>query len=474
MTSYFHSWSYWWGGDYIVTLYFHSWQYLVRGWIYPDIFSLLTIFSEGVNISWHYIFTPDNIWWGGWLYRDIIFSPLTVFGQGVIISWHYIFTPGNIWWGGDYIVTYFHSWQYLVRGWIYPDIIFSLLTIFGEGGDYILTLYFHPWQYLVRGWLYRDIIFSLLAIFGEGVIISWHYIFTPGNIWWGGDYILTYFHSWQYLVRGVNILWHYIFTPDNIWWGGWLYRDIIFSPLTVFGQGVIISWHYIFTPDNIGEGGDYIMTSYFHSWQYLVRGVIISWRYIFTPDNIWSGGGGGGDYIVTQYSHPWQYLVRGWLYRDIIFSLQTIFGKGGDYIVILYFHPWQYLVRGVNILWHYIFTPDNIWWGGGDYIVTLYFHPWQYLVRGWLYRDIIFSLLIILVRGVIISWHYIFTPGNIWWGGDYIVTLYFHSWQYLVGGGGGGGLYRDTIFSPLTIFGQGVMISWHHIFTPGNISWGSD
>ena len=178
-----------------------------------------------------------------------------------------------------------------------------------------MTLYFHSWQYLVRGWLYRDIIFSLLAIFSEGVIISWHYIFTPGNIWWGGDYIVTlYFHSWQYLVRG------------------WLYHDIIFSLLAIFGEGVIISWHYI-----------------------------------FTPGNIWSGG----DYIVTQYSHRRQYLVRGWLYRDIISSLLVIFGQG------------------VIISWHYIFTPDNIWWGGG-YIVT-YFHSWRYLVRGWLYRDNIIS-----------------------------------------------------------------------------------
>ena len=97
-----------------------------------------------------------------------------------------------------------------------------------------------------------------------------------------------YFHSWQYLVRG------------------WLYRDIIFSPLTIFGEGVIISWHHIFTSDNIGEG------------------VIISWHYTFTPGNIWWGG----DCIVTLYFHSWQYLVRGWLYRDIIFSLLTIYTTG--------------------------------------------------------------------------------------------------------------------------------------------------
>ena len=223
-----------------------------------------------------------------------------------------------------------------MRGWIYRNVIFSLPTIF-RGGDYIVTVYFHPWQYLVRGWLYRDIIFSPLTIFNEGVNILWHYIFTPDNIWSGGDYIVTlYFHPWQYLVRG------------------WIYHDIIFSLLTIIGGG----WLY--------------------------RDIIFS-----LIGNIWWGG---------------------WLYRDIIFSLLTIFGEG------------------VNISWHYIFTPDNIWWWG-DYIVTLYFHPWQYLVRGWIYRDIIFSLLTIFGEGVNISWHYIFTSDNIWCGGDYIVTLYFHCWQ---------------------------------------------
>ena len=168
------------------------------------------------------------------------------------------------------------------------------------------------------------------------------------------------------------------------------------------------------------------------------EGVIISWRHIFTPGNIWWGG----DYIVTLYFHSWQNLVRGWLYRDIIFSLLAIFGEG------------------VIISWHYISIPGNIWWGD-DYIVTLYFNSWPYLVRGWLYPDIIFSLLIIFGEGVIISWH-IFTPDDIWWGGDYIVTLYFHSWQYLLGGGGRW-LYRDIIFSFLEIFGEGVIISYYNM-----------
>ena len=211
----------------------------------------------------------------GWLYRDMTFSLLAIFGEGVIISWH-IFTPDNIWWRGDYIVT----------------------------------LCFHPWQYLVRGWLYRDTIFSPLTIFGAGVIVSWHHIFTSDNISWRGDYIVTWCsHSWQYFVRG------------------WLYPDI-FSLLTIFCEGVIISWHDILSPDNIWSGGDYIVTLYFHSWQYLVR----------------------GDYILT-YFHSWRHLVRGWLYHDI-FSLLKIFGEG------------------VIISWHYNIISDTFleYGTGGDYI----------------------------------------------------------------------------------------------------------
>ena len=173
-----------------------------------------------------------------------------------------------------------------------------------------------------------------------------------------------YFHPWQYLVRG------------------WLYRDIIFSLLTIFGQGVIISWHYIFTPDNIWSGGDYIVTLYFHSWQY----------YIFTPGNIWSGD----DYIVTLYFHSWQYLMRGWLYRDI-FSLLKIFGEG------------------VIISWHYNIISDTTLESGtgGDYIWIFslckfdstvipgfyctsypYIHPMKLGGLKWLYLSMIPSLLL--------------------------------------------------------------------------------
>ena len=210
-----------------------------------------------------------------WLYHAKIYPSLLSSSMGVIISCHSVSTPLSgcmgmtimitITWcistlhkfGIDYndTILYFHSRQNLMRWWIYRNVIFSFPTIFG-GGHYIVTLYFHPWQYLVRRWLYSDIIFSLLtilvrgwldrdiifslpAIFGEGVIISWHNIFTPGNIWWG-----------------VIVSWHYSFTPGNIWWGGdhivtlyfhswqysvrgWLYRDVIFSLLAIFGAGVI-------------------------------------------------------------------------------------------------------------------------------------------------------------------------------------------------------------------------------------------
>ena len=209
---------------------------------------------------------------------------------------------------------------------------------------------------------------------------------------------------------------------------------------------------------------------------------------------------------------------------DIIYSLPTKFGVGADFIVTLYFHPPQNFVRGVNISWHYIFTPDKIWsvggggggGGWGDYIVTLHFQSRQNMEWGWLYCDITFSLPVKYGVGVIISWHYICTPHKIWsggWlyrdiifslpakfevGGDYIVTLYFHSRQNMERGDyivtyfhsgqnlEWGWLYRDHIFTPNKIwewgwsyrdiifslpakYGVGVIISWHYIFTPENV-----
>ena len=227
--------------------------------------------------------------------------------------------------------------------------------------------YIHPHSLVPWEWFYRATIYPppLSSSRGE-VVIPWHCILIPHNIWRGGDYIMTlYFHSWQHLVRG------------------WLHHNIIFSVLTIFG------------------GGDYIMTLYFHSWQYLVR----------------------GDYIMTLYFHSWQYLVKGWLYHDLIFTLDNIWW-GGDYIfVTLYFHCWQYLVRVDYIMtlyfhswqclvrgWLYrdIFTPDNIGWGG-DYIVTLYFHSWR-SPRIWHWRWLYFDIF----------------PIQIWLCSDTRVFLFIH------------------------------------------------
>ena len=150
------------------------------------------------------------------------------------LQWHYIFTPDKIWWGGEYIVNHIFIPDNIWRGWLYRDIIFPLLTIFGEGGDYIVT-YFHSWQYLVRGWLYRDIIFSLLTIFGEEVIISWQYIFTPDSIWWGGDYIVTlHFHSWH---------------SPRIWQWRWLYLNIFTIQIWLCRDTrVLLLFIYIYSP----------------------------------------------------------------------------------------------------------------------------------------------------------------------------------------------------------------------------------
>ena len=131
--------------------------------------------------------------------------------------------------------------------------------------------------------------------------------------------------------------------------------------------------------------------------------------------------------IVASYFYSQQYLVS------------------GDYIVTSYFHYRQYLRRewlhrdivfsfptifgqGVNISWH-IFIPHNIWWRG-EYIVTLYFHSPQYLVRGE-YIVTYFNSPQYLVRGDYIVTLYFHSPQYLV-RGDYIVTLYFHSWQYLV------------------------------------------
>ena len=168
---------------------------------------------------------------------------------------------------------------------------------------------------------------------------------------------------------------------------------------------MIISRHDISTPTLYFHGCDYIKPRYIHPHPHM------------------------GLIIRTLYFHSRENLKWGWIYRNLIFSFPTIFGRG-DYIVTAYFHP------------------DSIW-SGGDYIMTIIFSLLTILVRGWLYRDIILSLLIILVRG------------------DYIVTWYSHPWQYLVRGW----FYRDIIFSLLAIFGQAVIISWHYIFSPDIISW---
>ena len=178
------------------------WEWLYRATIYPPPLSS----SMGLGVI-YYATVCQLLCLVVWQDHDLdIFSLLTIIGEGVIISWKYILTPNNIWGVGNYIMTLFlHFWQYwggdVIISWHY---VFTLDNIWG-GGDYIVALHFHPWQCLGGGWLYRGIIFPLPTILGEGVIISWHYIFTPDNIWGGGDCIVTlYFHS------------------PRIWHWGWL------------------------------------------------------------------------------------------------------------------------------------------------------------------------------------------------------------------------------------------------------------
>ena len=349
--------------------YIHPHSLVPWEWLYQA-----TIYTPQSLVQWEWlyhamIYPPHSLVPWEWFYALIYPPPLSSF-MGVIISCHDISTPTLYFLGSDYIMPQYihpHSlgpWELLYNATIYPPPLSSSMWVIALCDSIstplcscmgITLMIIMPWcistSHKILDWLW------------------WHYLFTPDKIWWGGEYIVNH-----------------IFIPDNIW-RGWLYPDIIFSLLTIFGEGLIISWHYIFIPDNIWWGSDYIVTSHFHSWQYLVRG----WLYhviIFSLLTIF----GGGEYIVTLYFHSWQYLVRGWLYRVIIFSLLTIFG-------------------------------------GGKFIVTLYFLSWQYLVRGWLYRDITFSFLTIFGEGVIISWHYISIPDSIWWGDDYIMTLHFHSWH---------------------------------------------
>ena len=178
---------------------------------------------------------------------------------------------------------------------------------------------------------------------------------------------------------------------------------------------------------------------------------------------------------MPRYIHPHSLIPWEWLYHATIYPPHSLVPWEWLYHATIYPPPPTHGIDYKDIIFSLLRKSDEEWiygnvifsfpaiFGGGDYIVTLYFHPWQYLMRGWIYRDI-FSLQTIFGEG-----------------GDYIVTLCFHPWQYLVRGWlyhdiifslliilVRGWLYRDIIFSLLAIFGEGVNISWH-IFTPDNI-----
>ena len=143
---------------------------------------------------------------------------MTIFDEGVMILWHHIFTPDNICWGSYYIVRlYFHSWQYLVRGWLYRDIVSCLLTIFGEG-VIISWLHFHSWQYLVRVWVYCDIKFS----FPDTPLES-------GNL----ELEVIIFEYFHYPTR--VLLFIYIWSPHETWGLAGLYLSMISSLLLTLG-----------------------------------------------------------------------------------------------------------------------------------------------------------------------------------------------------------------------------------------------
>ena len=122
----------------------------MRGWIYPKILFSFPTISYGE----------------GWLYRDITFSLMTIFGEGVSILWHYIFAPDNIWWGGDYIVIlHFHSWHFPSIwhwGWKYFN-IFNIQIWLCSDSRILSSIYIYsPHETGGLKWLYSSMIPSFL------------------------------------------------------------------------------------------------------------------------------------------------------------------------------------------------------------------------------------------------------------------------------------------------------------------------
>ena len=150
------------------TLYFHRSVYIMPQFIHPHSSSMgLTIPFHDMSSPASYFQSPQYLVRGR-LFREVFSSP-SIYGEGVIISWHYFFTPDNLSWGGDDIVTsWFRFRQYLVRRCLYRDITFSFLSLTHNLAlEVIIVEYFH-YPNLTLQWYHRFIIHI--------------HIFTPCNL----------------------------------------------------------------------------------------------------------------------------------------------------------------------------------------------------------------------------------------------------------------------------------------------------
>ena len=149
---------------------------------------------------------------------------------------------------------------------------------------------------------------------------------------------------------------------------------------------------------------------------------------------------------MPRYIHPHSLVPREWLYHAMIYqpplsssmgviischdtSTPTLKFHGSDYVVPRYIHPhsqvpWEWLCRAT------IYPPPLSSSMGLEVIYYATVCKLLCLVVSQDHDLDIFSLLTIFGEGVIISWKYILTPNNIWGGSNYIMTLFLHFSQY--------------------------------------------
>ena len=167
---------------------------------------------------------------------------------------------------------------------------------------------------------------------------------------------------------------------------------------------------------------------------------------------------------MPWYIQPYSLVPWEWLYYAMIYSPHCLIPQEWLYYATIYPPPLS-SSTGVIILCHDISTPI-LKLHGSDYITPRYIHPHSLVPREWLYHATIYPPPLSSSMGVIMSCHdistptlkfhgtgnnilcntmstplsscvtrswswHIFTPDNIWGGGDYIMKIYSYSQQYL-------------------------------------------